>query len=169
MFLALLFFFGGRKILFISCVVGFYRSQSQLIAAQASQALAKVQHVRLCCELAGLCCDGCDRLCSLVSIHREASSAVVRPASTCVKPGFRETTVQCCQHCRTSSANQKRKKAVYLSLSPKINRIEVMPQANEFILARDQQPIASLKFSTTAECLKYSCESLVFIQTGTQN
>ena len=63
---------------------------------------------------------------------------------------------------------EQEKKAVYLSLSPKINRMEVMPQANEFILARDQQPIASLKFSATAECLK-SCESLVFIQTGTQN
>ena len=60
--LALLFFFGGQKIFVVSCVVGFYRSQSQHIAAQASQALAKVQHVRLCCELAGFCCEGCDRL-----------------------------------------------------------------------------------------------------------
>ena len=38
------FFFGGQKI-FVSCVVGFYRSQTQHIAAQASQALAKVTHV----------------------------------------------------------------------------------------------------------------------------
>ena len=28
----------------------------------AAQALAKVQHVRLCSELAGFCCEGCDRL-----------------------------------------------------------------------------------------------------------
>ena len=73
LFLALLFFFGGQKIFFVSCVVGFYRSQLQHIAAQASQALAKVQHVRLCCEVAGFCCEGCDRLWLLVSIHRCAS------------------------------------------------------------------------------------------------
>ena len=39
--------FGGQKIFFVFCVVGFYRSQSQHIAALASQVLAKVQHVRL--------------------------------------------------------------------------------------------------------------------------
>ena len=55
LFLALLFFFGGQKIFVVSCMVGFYRSQH--IAAQASQALAKVQHVRHCCEVAGFCCE----------------------------------------------------------------------------------------------------------------
>ena len=75
-------FFGGQKIFLVSCVVGFYISQSQHIAAQA---LAKVQHVRLCCELAGFCCEGCYRLWSLVSIHLEASRVVVRPANTCIE------------------------------------------------------------------------------------
>ena len=70
---------------FVSCVVGFYRSQSQNIAAQTSQALAKVQHVRLCCEVAGFCSKGWDCLWALVSIHLEASSAVVRPANTCME------------------------------------------------------------------------------------
>ena len=69
----------------MSCVVGFYRSQSQHIVAQASQAFTKVEHVRLCCELAGFCCEGWDCLWSLVSIHRVASSAVVRPANTCME------------------------------------------------------------------------------------
>ena len=46
-------FFGEQNILVVFWVVGFYRSQH--IAAQASQALAKVQHVPLCCK-------GCDRL-----------------------------------------------------------------------------------------------------------
>ena len=41
LFLALLSLFGGQKIFFVSCVVGFYRSQSQHIAAQASQASQK--------------------------------------------------------------------------------------------------------------------------------
>ena len=81
LFWALLFFLEDRKF-FFSCVVGFYRSQSQHIAAQA---LAKVQHVRLCCELACFGCEGCDRLWSLVSIHLEASHAVVRPANTCME------------------------------------------------------------------------------------
>ena len=79
-FFALLFIFGGQKIFVVSCVVGFYRSQSQHTATQASQALAKVQHVWLCCQLAGFCCECCDRLWSLVSIHREAS---VRCCASC--------------------------------------------------------------------------------------
>ena len=63
LFLALLFFSEDKKKIFVvSCVVGFYRSQSQLIAAQALQALAKVQHVGLCCEVAGFCGEACDRL-----------------------------------------------------------------------------------------------------------
>ena len=86
-FFALLFIFGGQKIFVVSCVVGFYRSQSQHTATQASQALAKVQHVWLCCQLAGFCCECCDRLWSLVSIHREASRAVVRLAKTCMVLG----------------------------------------------------------------------------------
>ena len=76
---------------FISCVVGIYRSQAQHIAAHASQALAKVQHMRLCCNLAGFRCEGCDHLCLLVSIHRKASRAIARPANTRVwKPGLNQ-------------------------------------------------------------------------------
>ena len=60
LFLALLFF-RKTKHIFLSCGIGFYRSQSQHIAAQASQALAKVQHVRLCCGAfiakAGIACE----------------------------------------------------------------------------------------------------------------
>ena len=75
-------FFSEYRKYFFSCVVGFYRPQSQHIAAQA---LAKVQHVRFCCDLAGFCCEGCDPLGSLAFIHLEASRAVVRPANTCME------------------------------------------------------------------------------------
>ena len=54
-------------------VVGFYRSQSQHIATQALQALAKTQHVQLCCELTGFCCKAviaCDHLCPYIVRHR---------------------------------------------------------------------------------------------------
>ena len=50
LFLALLFFFGGQNI-FFPCVVGFYRSQSQHIAAQASQALASPRKSSTCAAL----------------------------------------------------------------------------------------------------------------------
>ena len=43
------------------------------------------QHVRLCCELVGFCCKGCVRLWSLVSIHRQSSRVVLRPANTCME------------------------------------------------------------------------------------
>ena len=74
-----------KSLLFLALLVFIYRSQTQHIATQALQALAKVQHVRLCCKLAGFCCKGFDRLCSLVSIHREALRAVLRPANTCME------------------------------------------------------------------------------------
>ena len=63
--------------------------------AQASQALAKVQHVRLCCDLAGFCCEGCDRLGSLVSVHRGASHAVVRPANTYMETRLKTDAIVC--------------------------------------------------------------------------
>ena len=78
-------FFGWQEIYFVSYAIGFYRSQSQHIVAQASQALAKVQHLQLCCELAGFCCEGWDCLRELVSMHRKASGAVVRPANARMK------------------------------------------------------------------------------------
>ena len=71
LFLALLIFSGGQKIFFVSFVIGSHRAQSQRIGAQASHPLAKVQNVRLCCEYAGFCCEGCDWLWALVPIHRE--------------------------------------------------------------------------------------------------
>ena len=63
-----LLFCEEQKILFVSCVIGFHRSQSQHIAAQASHPLAKVQHVQLCCEHAGFCCKGWYCFCALVPI-----------------------------------------------------------------------------------------------------
>ena len=66
--LALLFSFRRTEYLFFSCT-----------------GLAKVWHVRLCCELAGFCCEGCDCLWALVSIHREELCTVVRPANTCME------------------------------------------------------------------------------------
>ena len=41
--------------------------------------------MRLCCKVVGFCCEGCDRLWLLVSIQREASRVVVRPANTCME------------------------------------------------------------------------------------
>ena len=60
--------FGGQKIFFVSRIIGFYRSKLQQITAQASQALPKVQHVRLYCKLAGFCCEGWDLLES-IGVH----------------------------------------------------------------------------------------------------
>ena len=57
----------------MSCVIGSQKSQH--IRAQASHPLAKIQHVRLCCEHAGFCCKGWNCLWALVSIH---------PAPLCV-------------------------------------------------------------------------------------
>ena len=55
-------FFGGQKVVFVSWVIGFHKLQSQHIAAQALHPLAKVPHMRLCCEHAGFCCEGWDCL-----------------------------------------------------------------------------------------------------------
>ena len=77
--LVLLFFFGGQKFFLSSCILSeitnfqtsvvifgfalfFWRTGNLFFLALLAQALAKVQHVRLCCELAGFCCEGCDRL-----------------------------------------------------------------------------------------------------------
>ena len=91
-------FFGWQKIYFVSYAIGFYRSQSQHIVAQASQALAKVQHLQLCCELAGFCCEGWDCLWSLVSIHRETSKTIVRPSNTCMETRLNPLPVTCCRY-----------------------------------------------------------------------
>ena len=83
----------------MSCVIGSYGSQSQHIATQASHFLAKVPQVRLCCKHSGFCCKGRDCLLALVPIHQETSSAVVRPANTCMETRLNECYE--CEECGT--------------------------------------------------------------------
>ena len=84
LFLALLFF--QKTKIFVCCIIGSHRSQSQHISAQASHSLAKVQHVQLCFEHTGFCWD-C--LWALVPMHRETSSAVVLPPNTCTETSLK--------------------------------------------------------------------------------
>ena len=76
------FFPGEQKIFSVSCGLGFHRSQSQHISAQALHPLGKVQHVRLLCEHAGFYCEGWNCLWALVLIYQKALIAAVRPANT---------------------------------------------------------------------------------------
>ena len=74
-------FSGGQKLFSIFCILGFYRSQLQHIAAQASHPLEKVQHVQILCKHAGFYCEGWNCL-ALVPISRKALSAGAPPANT---------------------------------------------------------------------------------------
>ena len=81
-------FVEGQKIFFVSCVVGFYRSLSQNNTAHASQAFAKVQHVRLCRVLSGFCCNAgiaCEQWCSYIVRHRAPLCVLL---TRVWKPGF---------------------------------------------------------------------------------
>ena len=77
--LALLIFFGGQKIFFVSCGIGSYRSQSQHIAAQASHPLATYATLLRARRLL------LRRLELLMSIGTHTSSVVVCPANTCME------------------------------------------------------------------------------------
>ena len=76
-FLALLFFSGGQKIFFVSCVIGFHRSQSQHIAAQASQALVKVQHVASLQAFVAKAGIVCEHWCLYIGRHQVPLCAVM--------------------------------------------------------------------------------------------
>ena len=73
----------------MSCVIGFYRSQSQHITAQASQAFAKVQHVRLCCSSKAFVAKAgiaCELRCPYIVRHRTSLCVLLTNVQ---KPGFR--------------------------------------------------------------------------------
>ena len=81
LFCALLYFSEDKKYF---CILHYWFSQAT-VTAYHSTGLAKVQHVRLCCEHVGFCCKCWDCLWALVSIHRETSNAVVHPANACME------------------------------------------------------------------------------------
>ena len=74
--LSIALFFRGQKI---------FRYRFPQVTAYRGTGLAKVQHVRLCCEHAGFYCEGLDCLWAAVSIHRETSSAVVSSVNKCME------------------------------------------------------------------------------------
>ena len=68
--LALLFFFGGQKIFFISRIVSFYRSQSQNIATQASQKSNMCNFVARSQAFVAKAVIACDHWCPYIMRHR---------------------------------------------------------------------------------------------------
>ena len=83
-------FFGGQKIFFVSCVVGFYRSQSQRIAAQASQKFNMCDFVASSQAFAVKAGIACDHWCPYIMRHRAPLCFLL---TRVWKPGFRNGTV----------------------------------------------------------------------------
>ena len=82
-------FFGGQKIFAVSCVVGFYRSQSRHIVAQASQKFNMRNFVASSQALFAKAVIACDNWCPYIVRHRALCVLLTHVS----KPGFRVANI----------------------------------------------------------------------------